>query len=334
MVLPIDGSSATAVLASYGIDGEFSLVPGSGTANANARIATEDGAFFLRRRNPRYSAVELLFYDHGLRAHLDAKGVPTPPALPTLDGVRWRVYCGDVYELFRFVDGDVPQILDPSHLTAAGAGLSRFHSAASDYRANGKDWPRYRDPADIRAGLERMRSELVPLLGHEGVQYLENKLVALEIDFPDGRYQALPRCVVHGDWHPGNILYRGAEVCGIFDLDWASRQPRLLDLVDGLFLFAGLRENPLDAGDIRSLTSTWLPSVERWHAFVSGYESVSKLDADEWEWLIPLVEARWLTCRFLGSSKLPADERASYVATGLLEPLIALDSIAPRDWRP
>ena len=115
-------------------------------------------------------------------------------------------------------------------------------------------------------------------------------------------------------------------MAGVFDLDWATVQPRLLDLADGVFLFAGRRATPIDAADIVSLTQTWLPCPQRTRAFLDGYREAEAVSAAEWEMLPHAVRARWLYCRVAGRLKLPEGRRTDYVADGLLEPLRALDA--------
>ncbi len=102
------------------------------------------------------------------------------------------------------------------------------------------------------------------------------------------------------------------EVCGIFDLDWATLQPRALDLADGLFLFAGVRKTETDPTDIVSLTQTWQPALERARTFIEAYLRIETITDEEWAVLELVVRARWLYCRIGGMVKLPEERRADF----------------------
>jgi len=51
-----------------------------------------------------------------------------------------------------------------------------------------------------------------------GLCYLMSQVSLLERELPDERYHGLPKLVIHGDYHPGNLNFAGDEVSGIFDL--------------------------------------------------------------------------------------------------------------------
>ncbi len=333
MLDPIGDEQAEKVLARYAVGSLRALRPGGGTANANARVTTDSGDFFLRRRNPRYSAPAVVEYDHALMDHLRSANLGTPRPVANVSGVTWVEIDGAVYELFPFVEGSPHDPGSVEQLAGAGRALARFHGSSTGFSHPGKPWPRYRDPADIRSGLEQIGDAMSEMLSQEELDYLEALTSQLECEFADGVYWQLPRTVVHGDWHPGNVLYDNDRICGVFDLDWASEQPRLLDLADGLFLFCGERSSGLDPTDIRSLTQSWTPSPNRWRHFVSGYLAEGTITEIEWQNLIPMVRARWLTCRFLGRIKVHIAEAAAFVADGLLHPLRILDNVPVSDWR-
>lgn len=321
------------VLARYDVGAARSVAPGGGTANANARLRTDRGDFFLKRRNPKYADPSFVAYDHALMEHLAPHRVGTPLALPSRDGARWCVVEGDVYELYPLYPGVAHDPSSLAQIASAGRALAKYHRAAEGFDRPGKAWPRYQDPAKIRAGLDALGGALVAALGADDFAYIDEQVRALEADFGDDRYDALPKTVVHGDWHPGNALFDGDACCGLYDLDWATRQPRVLDLADGLFLWAGVRDEPVDPADIVSLTQTWTPSPSRWRAFVDGYREIAPIGGGEWDALLPTVRARWLFCRIGGRTKLPAERQAAFVAQRLCEPLRALDAIGGEAWR-
>lgn len=302
--------------------------PGGGTANANMTLKTATGKYFLKRRNPKYAEPSFVAFDHHLMVHLAPFHIGTPLAVQSREDARWLTWKGNVYELFPYQPGGPHDRFSLAQLASAGHSLAAFHQAVRHFEEPaGKAWPRYQDPSRIREGLEAVRQELKSRLGPEDLTYLETQVSLLEREFPDARYHALPKLVVHGDYHPGNLKFVGEEVSGIFDLDWATVQPRVLDLADGVFLFSGERATEIDAADIVSLTQTWQPSLRRTRVFMETYLQTETVTEEEWAVLKHVVRARWLYCRVGGMVKLPEERRLDFLLDGLLEPLRALDEL-------
>jgi homoserine kinase type II len=304
--------------------------PGGGTANANMTVETASGKYFLKRRNPKYADPGFVAFDHRLMEHLAPFAIGTPLAVRTREGERWLAWGGNVYELFPYQPGGPHDRASRAQLASAGRSLAAYHRATHHFPAPaGKAWPRYQDPARIREGVEALRSQLKSRLSPADFAYLEAQVSRLEREYPEERYQALPMLVVHGDYHPGNLKFVGDAVSGIFDLDWATVQPRVLDLADGVFLFSGERTAAIDAADIVSLTQTWRHSVPRTRVFMEAYLQNADVAEEEWDVLDPAVRARWLYCRVGGMVKLPEERRLDYLLEGLLEPLRAMDDLGP-----
>lgn len=322
------------ILTHFDVGAAIEVAPGGGTANSTAQITTEHGHFFLKRRNPNYANPDFVAFDHALMEHLAPHNVGTPLALRNRDGARWTINGGLIYELFPLYAGGAHDSSSLPQITSAGRALAAFHRATEGFKPPaGKDWTRYQDPAKIRAGLDELGDVLTPYLSLEDRHYLDAQVRMLEELFTEALYHSLPKVIVHGDWHPGNALYAGNTLCGIYDLDWSTRQPRVLDLADGLFLWAGTRENPFDSTNIVCLAQTWTPSPARWQEFVSGYTEVGQITDMEWDALLLTVRARWLFCRIGGRVKVPAKNQAGFVAHRLLEPLRALDTLGLGVWR-
>lgn len=310
---------------------------GGGSANPAAVVETEGGRFFLKRRNPRYSAPEILRHDHALMEHLSAKGLPTPLARPTREGRRWSEVDGQVYELYPYLAGEAYDPTSEMQLREAGRRLAEFHRAADDFQPPpGKAWPRYHDPANTIAGLEwaarLLAEQAAPTrLGRqpaEALQEVERLTVvarSLSQHFPDDAYWDCPVVLVHGDWHPANVKYRGDRVCGIFDLDWATRQPRLVDIADGVMYFAARRPSGLDAADIRTLTRAFTLDEERTRVFIEAYRSAGALVRGELNRLPDFLLARWLYSRIDPMRrKIPEEEAIDYLLEGVWGPIGAI----------
>lgn len=314
------------VIAQYNIGTLSSLAePGGGTANANAIIETAEGKYLLKRRNPKYADLGYVAFDHSLMEHLVPYSLGTPLATKTRAGERWLILEGRVYELYPYLKGNEHDRFSLEQLASVGRHLALFHTATRSFPlTEGKEWERYQDPAKIREGLTPLVPHLKARLSSVDFDYLFGQVSLLEREFPDTRYYSLPKRVVHGDYHPGNLKFLGERVSGLFDFDWATLQPRLLDIADGVFLFAGERATAIDAGDIVSLTQTWMPSRERTRLFLEAYLEEEEITEEEWQALGLALRARWLYCRIAGMEKLPEVQRLHFLLNGLLEPLRAL----------
>ncbi len=325
---------AQRVLAHWGIEvapGQVS--PGSGTANASAVISLPAERLFLKRRNPRYARVDWVRFDQALLSHLVGRGLAVPVAVPSRSGEPWVADGGSIYELFRYIDGDSHRSGDPIELAAAGRTLARIHRASVDFEPRvAKPWPRFHDPRDLLEWLP----ELLDVAGAkaesaERLSALEQALALarrLAARLPDGRYWSLPSAIVHGDYHAGNLKFRDGRVVGVFDWDWSSSQPRMVDLADGLLFLCGRRRSPVVAGDIWSLTESFRIDRGRVRAFGLGYAGELSPTACELEALPDLMRCRWLYCRVdAAMRKVEPARRGEFVARELATVLQDIDDI-------
>jgi len=304
--------------------------PGSGTANASAIVHLGQERMLLKRRNPRYAVADWVTFDHALMAHLEAGGVPVPVPLPARGGRTWATLEGEVFELFEFLPGDEHRAGDLGQVCAAGEMLARFHLAGNDFDPPvDKSWARYHSPADIVTGLETIRVAAGALSAANAGAFAVASRVASELvtRLPDEGYWALPTTVIHGDWHPANLKFDGERVAGVFDLDWCTRQPRAVDLADGLLFFCSHRKDPLVPGDIWTLTQTMRMDTELTRAFGAGYTALLPPTGEELAALPDLMRCRWLYCRVdAAARKIEAERRVEFLFRDLLTPLDWIDA--------
>jgi Ser/Thr protein kinase RdoA (MazF antagonist) len=139
----------------------------------------------------------------------------------------------------------------------------------------------------------------------------------IEQALPDEGYWSLPCQVIHGDFHPGNVLILEDDA-GLFDLDCASRQPRARDLADAFLYFCALRDGPFDASTIVRLTRECWLEPQRNRLFLDAYGPLAREELEALPWL---VAARWTHSRVLGRRKLPREAWPEYATAGVLTPL-------------
>lgn len=337
-----------AVLAHWRLKALFTR-PAGGTANASLTVVGVRGQYVLRRRNPRYCDPEQLAYDHSVLHGLAKAGLPVPKVVRAAGGTRWVEHEGRIYELHQFVEGAAFDPQDLNEVAAAGAMLARFHRATERLQPQGrKEWPRYFDPKASLKALKEARRKLrgkapgdLQPYGAGVVSDVLDRLLAeaqaCERRLPDKAYWALPVTIVHGDWHPANLRFADHQVVGIFDFDWVGRQPRMVDLTDGLLFFGSLREQPLDGGDIWSLTQPFRPVWERMQVFMDAYRGHMPMQPAELLSLPDMLRQRALYNRVDPMTrKVPEDRKLAFLAAGqvpaLLDWISAHEERLQRGW--
>jgi homoserine kinase type II len=105
--------------------------------------------------------------------------------------------------------------------------------------------------------------------GVEGA-YAHCAQAANDLGLPDWGDQ-----IVHGDWHPGNMLFQDRHVVAVIDYDAARLQQRVIDLANGALQFSiiGGGEDPSQWADYLDLT--------RFKRFLRGYDAVNVVSISE-----------------------------------------------------
>jgi Ser/Thr protein kinase RdoA (MazF antagonist) len=208
------------------------------------------GRFLLKRRAGGRDDPARVAFTHALLAHLRTRHFPVPELVCTCDDQATMLQVGDhVYEVFQFVEGErCGDSLEET--THAGHTLARFHQAAAGFQPAWIPSPTsYHNAPNVRAGLNAIPTVAATSDGapnHEAellqlTQYLhEDYDHAAEIVQQAG-FAEWPTTIVHGDWHPGNLVYREGRVCAVLDFDAARVLPAILDVAYGMLQFSILR---------------------------------------------------------------------------------------------
>lgn len=324
--MPMDGepllaeetlSLVASTAAELGLGSVDSIEALGGTASRKWAVITPEGRFVVRIRPPEFSDPESVWFDHSVLLKLAETGLPVPRPMATPAGATVLSRGVDTIEVLSWIEGDPWSASVPGAVRCVGVFLARFHSVLADDRPAGKAGrPREDHPDALQPGLDALiaeaadpdvmrRFEAINLLLEQGRMELESI------------YPSLPQAVIHGDFHPGNVRFRGAEVAALYDFDYLAVQARVRDLVDALMFFASERSAPFDPDDIRSLTQPFVPDFAASQALLEGYQSVSLLTDDEWRVLPLLIRSRWIQMRLRGSRKIPSSERPDFVLRGL-----------------
>jgi len=108
--------------------------------------------------------------------------------------------------------------------------------------------------------------------------YNESSVRINELGFDSWQHQ-----VVHGDWHPGNMLFSKHKLAAVLDFDSVKIAPPLTDLANGMLQFSivGGRPNPKDWPDYFD--------QDKLVQFLNGYRRVINLDKNKLDSLLDLM---------------------------------------------
>ncbi|WP_076744393.1 homoserine kinase [Sphingomonas jeddahensis] len=219
----VSAEALSAFLARYDV-GELVSAKGiaEGVENSNYLVDTTRGRFILTLYEKRVAADDLPFF-MALLDHLDAKGLPVPPAIKDRDGREIQELAGRPACLIKFLSGVSLSHPTPAQALAAGEAMGAMHRAVADFaptRANSMGVETWR-PLFERCG--RSLDDIAPGLYDDLGKALESVLARWPGD-------ALDRGAIHADLFPDNVLMLGDQVAGLIDFYFACTDIRVYDL--------------------------------------------------------------------------------------------------------
>jgi len=288
-------------LASVGLHGEGQLMALSSYENRVYQARLEDGSQVVAKfyRPGRWSDAQIA-EEHAFSAELSAAEVPAVAPL-VLDGRTLHHHAGFGFSVSPKRGGRSPELDDDEVLEWTGRFLARLHSVgatrpfatrpALDIQTFGhepRDWLlAHRGlPLDVQSEWEAACREALEAVAASGLGSVTPR-AAVSDDEEDDEYrdgppeQPLPIAAIrlHGDCHPGNILWTPAESAGggphFVDLDDARTGPAIQDLW------------MLASGDRRQRTGQLAMLID-------GYEQVRRFDRRELALIEPLRTLRLL----------------------------------------
>ena len=230
-------------------------------ASPKVVIQCDSERFVLKRRGPGRDDPMGVARIHATQLAVEQAGVPVARLIGTRDNNSMLQLDGRVYEMTMWIEGR-PYAHTPAHAGAGGRALRALHTALAQVRGvRGFDRGSYHRAEHVEARLAHIASGL----DHEHARIVADVLglyrhagqISADAD-------AEPRQIVHGDWHPGNLIYQDDGQATIVDFDTLRIARRVTDAASGALWFS-LPRHP----DSRTLS----PSAD-WdlaRAFTSGY---------------------------------------------------------------
>jgi homoserine kinase type II len=245
-------------------------------------IVCEKGKYLFKRRAKGVESIEKVAFTHQIQIRLAQQSFPLPHLLGTRDENNSMLVMNErIYEMQEFIEGG-DYDGSPQATGQAGQILGLYHKLLEDFESDFEPLSAsYHDAKAIHKALVKAGEMLRPQVKKHGNDILNN------LHFLQEAYRRCcegvnrlglkdwPPQIVHGDWHPGNMLFRNRRVAAVIDYDTARLQQRVIDLANGALQFSllGGGENP----------DTWPENldVERFRAFLQGYDGVNVISTDE-----------------------------------------------------
>ncbi len=283
-----DAAELAIVLSHYdiGVIERIKEYPRGSRRAPKVRIETSQGEFLLKRRAPGRENPYRVAFAHRLQLQLAEHGFPVPRLIGTRSDNNSIVQYHDaVYEMFEYVRGD---FFNNSNRESQYAGftLARLHRLLGGHE-DIYDPPEgsYHAAPGLPSHVAAIPRAVSTVDVNADEASLVNRCAFLRRAYDEALagvealgYSKWPKGVVHGDWHPGNLLYRDRKVVAVIDFDSARLEPRVADLANGALQFSmliGEAEDP----------STWPDglAMQRLRAFVKGYDQGAETRLTEGE---------------------------------------------------
>ena len=233
-------------------------------------IESSDGSFLLKRLAPGRTDPDRIVFQHRLHRALQSSGYPVPELVQLQQGSGTLLELdGHKYELCRYVEG---RRFDGSENDAKSSGsrLAGFHDLGVHHMTSAPPGRGYHGRSDVHRAAEdlvKSRPSLDQVQCHSLCSLLKGSAAAIE-----PYWSQLPATVVHGDWHPGNMLFGAWGVNAVLDLETVRVEPRVAELANALLQFS----LPLRADVENDATAEDAPNMELLRAMVSGYALVAR----------------------------------------------------------
>ncbi len=216
------------------------------------RIKSKRGEFLLKRRAPGQDDPYRVAFAHDLQLQLWHRGFPVPGLIGTRQENNSLLQLnGRTYEMFNYIHGTrYDRSLKAAH--QVGTMLGRFHTLLADHKSI------YEPPAGSYHGASEIDAKMaliVPAIVSaepatdrqavsQTVDYLRRAYVDAAKRVDDAGFRSWPKKVLHGDWHPGNLLFRDGAIVAVLDFDSTRMEPRAVDVANASLQFSMQMDTP------------------------------------------------------------------------------------------
>lgn len=248
-------------------------------------VRTDKGTFLIKRRARGKDDAFKVAFAHTLQLFLASRQFPLPHLIGTRRDNNSMLQLNEtIYEVFEFIRG-TGYDSTPEGTHDSGKTLGLFHKLLRDYQPEFEPpVGTYHDaPSAITACEQIPRTFSKKMANYDS---RSDEVQATVTFLRDSYRDAADRCnqaglkdwpiqIIHSDWHPGNMLFRGPRVVAVIDYDASRLSQRIIDAANGALQFS-----IIGGGDN---AETWPDHIDevRFVNFIKGYDSVNMLSRAE-----------------------------------------------------
>lgn len=274
----ISADEFRAAIAAWGLDTVQEAMPyrrGS-SRSPKVRIRTRSGEYLLKRLAPERSDPARIAMAHAVQYELAGAGFPVAAPLPTLAGTTVLHLGPSYFELFPFIVARHPA-RSTRFSAESGVLLAHMHAILTPRaRTGGPVEPGYHRAPRFRRILQRAVARIGSTPDRRAraertAAYLAGAYRDSARRADAAGFDAFPVTIVHGDWHPGNLLATQDTIVAVLDFEAVRTGPRVLDLANACLQFA--HEAATDPAD----PATWPTglSTARIRTLLASYDATA-----------------------------------------------------------
>jgi Ser/Thr protein kinase RdoA (MazF antagonist) len=256
----VDVPTIETVMANFGLGAAKSVAQTQlGMANCSFHVTTAGGDRYVVKFLV-HQKQSLLINELAIQQQLQAHGIVTPHYLRSSGG-EYVYRLATVPELAAVIStriaGVHPKTVSRGLACAMGGMLAHYHAAVRSLPAAHSGWLN--------------RSTVAQAVGETCDSAIKAAALALIAQGEPMFETDIPRGIIHGDFHTGNLLVAhrsSATIAALLDFEEAEENLLLIDIAFGLF-------------GSHSLAYTARHTHTLLHAFLDGYESVRPLEPME-----------------------------------------------------
>ncbi len=211
-------------------------------------VRADKGTFLLKRRPRGRDDMARVVFAHAVQRHLAVQSFPVTSLLTTsAENKTILTIDNHIYELFKFVTGArYDTSLEATF--EAGRQLAVLHKCLRNFSPEYEAlMDNFHDSTTVRQHLKMIRRD--PRSGSVHFSETVSDSLLIRYDKSSERVNRLgfnrwKRQVVHGDWHPGNLLFADRKIVGVVDFDSIRIAPPVTDLANGMLQFSIIGDHP------------------------------------------------------------------------------------------
>jgi Ser/Thr protein kinase RdoA (MazF antagonist) len=208
-------------------------------------LETEAGRFLLKRRAIARHPLPRIRFGQELQRTLERFRFPVAGLVPLRGGDETLLIReGNAYELFRFVEGIRFDRSDDSCMQA-GETAALLHRYLAGHSADGLEPASFHGSPTVITALRTAAASVASVDPSVDLAGIEAGVRSLGIAYAEASarveaegFSGLPTVTVHGDFHPGNLLYALGRVAAVLDFDSARLEPRVVEVANGMLQFS------------------------------------------------------------------------------------------------